>query len=101
MDLVEPVPKFLEEAKRAAEGRKDGWKALEAGKGKGVRMWCAGLQYFDPRRPGVAVAPLMGVGESGGSDLFATVGEDELVWPNPEQEAEEEDGYDLVMIQYV
>lgn len=92
IDLVEPVPKFVEQAKRNAEnGTEEGWKLLK--KGKGVRMWRAGLQHFDPAAPAVALGDRT-------SELVCTVGNDALSWPDPARPHSSEDGYDLVMIQW-
>jgi protein N-terminal methyltransferase len=91
VDLVEPVKKFVDQAKRNSDKGKEGWKSLKTG--KGVRMWLAGLQFFDPRAPAI---PLDG----GQSQLVATVGSKELSWPNPEEHFDLQDGYDLVMIQW-
>lgn len=103
VDIVEPVAKFLQEAERAAIIGRDGWKAVakESEGGKGVRMWCAGLQYFDPRAPGTPVPPLIAGEEEGTTTLFATIGDSTLSWPEPTSPTPEEDGYDLVMIQLV
>ena len=102
VDLVDPVLKFVEEAKRNADSGKDGWKAL-SGTGsaaKGVRMWVGGLQRFDPAAPAVPVRPLEGDADEGAATLFATVGSDALDWPESTKVTPEEDGYDLVMIQW-
>lgn len=91
VDLVEPVKKFVDQAKRNSDKGKEGWKSLK--EGKGVRMWLAGLQFFDPLAPAVPI-------EGGQSELIATVGSKELSWPNPEEQFDLQDGYDLVMIQW-
>lgn len=99
---MDPVLKFVEEAKRNADSGKDGWKAL-SGTGsaaKGVRMWVGGLQRFDPAAPAVPVRPLEGDADEGAATLFATVGSDALDWPESTKVTPEEDGYDLVMIQW-
>jgi protein N-terminal methyltransferase len=98
VDLVEPVSKFLQEAKRNAEKGKEGWKTLSTG--KGVRMWLAGLQYFDPSAPAIPVPPLVEGSESGTTELFATMGNECLDWPDPKEKIAPEDGYDVVMIQW-
>jgi protein N-terminal methyltransferase len=100
IDLVEPVEKFVTEAKRAADAGKDGWKLLAGtDEPKGVRMWVGGLQRFDPRVPGVAVVPGEGLADEGRATLFATVGNTHMDWPETTT-AQLEDGYDLVMIQW-
>lgn len=95
IDLVEPVPKFIEQAQKNAEkGAEEGWKHLKKKNGnKGVRMWRAGLQYFDPLAPAV---PL----DQGSSELVCTVGSADLNWPDPTTRHASEDGYDLVLIQW-
>ncbi|KAM0753902.1 hypothetical protein T439DRAFT_322787 [Meredithblackwellia eburnea MCA 4105] len=102
VDLVEPVPKFVEAAKEAAEkGIKEGWKLVKPpfsteetkNRGKGVRMWQAGLQHFDPLHPAEALA-------GGASKHIGTFGDVNLTWPDPSQTFSEDDGYDLVMIQW-
>ncbi|KAK4703588.1 hypothetical protein P7C70_g2631, partial [Phenoliferia sp. Uapishka_3] len=99
IDLVEPVSKFVEVAKEdATKAGKEGWKLLkgkeDGGKGgKGVRMWLAGLQYFDPRIPGVAL-------EGGESVEVGRFGDEALSWPQATSETPEEDGYDVVMVQW-
>lgn len=69
---------------------KEGEKAKKA-----VRIWKAGLQYFDPLCP---TRPL----EGGEVELFASLGGDEAPWVDPGVEAkvQEGEGYDLVMIQW-
>ncbi|ORY59422.1 alpha-N-methyltransferase NTM1 [Leucosporidium creatinivorum] len=91
VDLVEPVRKFVNQAKRNSDKGKEGWKSLKAG--KGVRMWLAGLQFFDPLAPAVPIG-------GGESELIATVGSKDLSWPKPEEQFDLQDGYDLVMIQW-
>lgn len=102
VDLVEPVPKFVEQAKSNALRGKEGWKQLTAG-GKGVRLWRAGLQFFDPAAPAVPVPPLVAGGPKGTVELFATLGDESLDWPDASVRVGEdgaEDGYDLVMVQW-
>lgn len=60
---------------------------------KGVRMWLAGLQFFDPAAPAVPV-------EGGEVRLVTTVGSEALDWPNPSEKVDLQDGYDLVMVQW-
>ena len=95
VDLVEPVPSFLAAAKKhAAEGR-EGWKltktAPPGGVVRQVRLWQAGLQYFDPARPAVAV-------EGGKVELVAKVGEGD--WPEEKEDWEGERGLDVCWIQW-
>ncbi|KAM0792305.1 hypothetical protein ACM66B_004993 [Microbotryomycetes sp. NB124-2] len=93
VDLVEPVSKFLQQAKRNSELGTDGWKGVKTGD-KSARLWLAGLQYFDPLQPAV---PLGG----GDSRLFASVGGTSTSWPDPAKTLDvKEDGYDLIMIQW-
>lgn len=92
VDLVEPVQKFVDMARADAEkANKEGWKLVNpsAVGGKGVRMWLAGLQHFDPAAP---ARPLGG----GSSAEVATFGDAALSWPNPAEPTPEEDGYDVV-----
>lgn len=102
VDLVEPVPAFVKQAKKNALHGGEGWRSLreDAGdKRKAVRVWKAGLQHFDPRCPGRPVDAAKGTVE-----LFARVGREEPSWPAKDAEPRElgvqEDGYDLVMIQW-
>lgn len=101
VDVVEPVAKFLQVAKEnAISGQVDGWKLLGKGmEGKGIRLWLSGLQFFDPSAPGTPIGPLVEGGEEGTSELYATVGDSNLIWPEPSTSTEIEDGYDLIMIQ--
>ncbi|KAK4053806.1 hypothetical protein OIV83_001462 [Microbotryomycetes sp. JL201] len=93
VDLVEPVSKFLQQAKLNAEIGSDGWKGVKQGD-KSARLWLAGLQYFDPLQPALPVA-------GGKSQLFAAVGSTSLAWPDPATALNVgEDGYDLIMIQW-
>ncbi|KDE06548.1 hypothetical protein MVLG_03196 [Microbotryum lychnidis-dioicae p1A1 Lamole] len=106
VDLVEPVPKFLKEAQRHAERGREGWKYLSTG--KGVRMWQAGLQFFDPAAPAIPVPPIRYEDPQavvGTVELVATYGSESLVWPDPKRRRDTdsggaEDGYDLCMIQW-
>ncbi|SCZ97404.1 BZ3500_MvSof-1268-A1-R1_Chr4-2g07192 [Microbotryum saponariae] len=106
VDLVEPVPKFLKEAQRHAERGREGWKYLSTG--KGVRMWQAGLQFFDPAAPAIPVPPIRSEDPQavvGTVELVATYGSEALVWPDPKRRMDTEsggaeDGYDLCMIQW-
>ncbi|SGY75303.1 BQ5605_C005g03416 [Microbotryum silenes-dioicae] len=106
VDLVEPVPKFLKEAQRHAERGREGWKYLSTG--KGVRMWQAGLQFFDPAAPAIPVPPIRSEDPQavvGTVELVATYGSESLVWPDPKRRRDTdsggaEDGYDLCMIQW-
>ncbi|GAA6029448.1 hypothetical protein JCM8097_003684 [Rhodosporidiobolus ruineniae] len=100
VDLVEPVPSFVERAKANADQGKEGWAALHpAADGsapkKGVRIWKAGLQHFDP------LCPTRPVGD-GKVELFASLGGDAAAWVDPGRELDVtgEEGYDLVMIQW-
>ena len=98
VDLVEPVPKFVTTAgvlaKRAAQ---DGWRLLEqqhAAKEdkqrRGVRMFEAGLQFFDPRDVGHAARSSTSQ-EQGEVKLHATFGD---------SERQASDKYDLVWVQW-
>lgn len=92
VDLVEPVRKFVDQAKRNAGKGEEGWKELKGG--KGCRMWLAGLQYFDPLAPAVPV-------DGGEVEHITTLGNESLVWPDPMQAVDiKEDGYDTVLIQW-
>ncbi|GAA6023837.1 hypothetical protein JCM10207_005391 [Rhodosporidiobolus poonsookiae] len=100
VDLVEPVPSFVERAQQNALEGREGWAALhpdrDGGKArKGVRIWRAGLQHFDP------LCPTRPVG-GGSVELHASLGSDEAPWVDPGRELEVtgEEGYDLVMIQW-
>lgn len=104
VDLVEPVGKFLQEAEAAArKSSDDGWRLLASNTGaaeitkgtRGVRLWQAGLQYFDPSRPAVALA-------GGSSTLLATVSNapQSISFPDPSLPITVEEGYDIVMIQW-
>ncbi|GAA5978207.1 hypothetical protein JCM10908_004273 [Rhodotorula pacifica] len=113
VDLVEPVPSFVKQAKKNALRGGEGWRSLraeedeaaqaggekQAGKRKAVRIWKAGLQHFDPRCPGRPVDAA-----KGSVELFAKVGREEPSWPaaneEPRELAVQEEGYDLVMIQW-
>lgn len=120
VDLVEPVPKFLEKAVALARAQNEGgWKLLgasphsssSAGKGesegkrakaKSVRMWLAGLQHFDP------AIPARPVSDSGSSKCIGTVqgsiseGQERWDWPNDGCEPVEPDqGYDLCVSQFL
>ncbi|GAA6050069.1 hypothetical protein JCM3770_001354 [Rhodotorula araucariae] len=99
VDLVEPVPSFVQQAERNARAGKEGWRALQSDEGdkrKAVRIWQAGLQHFDPRRPAVPVGA-----DSARVELSATVGNEGFAWPDPAKDlALAEEGYDLVMIQW-
>ncbi|GAA6004969.1 N-terminal protein methyltransferase [Rhodotorula paludigena] len=95
VDLVEPVPSFVAQAKKNALQGREGWRALheEDDKQKAVRIWKAGLQAFDPRRP-------LGA-EREKVERFAQVGKTDFAWPDPERELRlEDEGYDLVMVQW-
>ncbi|SCV69266.1 BQ2448_2286 [Microbotryum intermedium] len=105
VDLVEPVAKFLKEAQRHAERGREGWKHLSTG--KGVRIWQAGLQFFDPAAPAIPVPPIRNDDPNavaGTVELVATYGSESLVWPDPKHKIDAEngaeDGYDLCMIQW-
>ncbi|GAA5822723.1 hypothetical protein JCM11251_004356 [Rhodosporidiobolus azoricus] len=100
VDLVEPVPSFVERAKNNALEGKEGWAHLHPSKTgappkKGVRIWKAGLQHFDP------ICPTRPVG-GGKVELFATVGGDAAAWVDPGRELDVKggEGYDIVMIQW-
>ncbi|KAL8278482.1 hypothetical protein RQP46_009172 [Phenoliferia psychrophenolica] len=95
VDLVEPVQKFLDTARDdATKAHKEGWKLVKDGAhNKGVRMWLAGLQHFDPAKP---ATPLGG----GSSVTVGTFGDATLTWPPPTESTPQEDGYDVVMIQW-
>ncbi|GAA5925805.1 hypothetical protein JCM1841_006321 [Sporobolomyces salmonicolor] len=114
VDLVEPVPSFVKQAKRNALAGKEGWAALHPPAGatepardeltlKGVRIWRAGLQHFDPLCPSRPVAGSSGVPSSSSKhvELFAHLGGSALPWPDPARELDlAEEGYDLVMVQW-
>ncbi|GAA5848112.1 hypothetical protein JCM8547_004413 [Rhodosporidiobolus lusitaniae] len=98
VDLVEPVPSFVERAKANAEEGKEGWAALHPGRNgekakKAVRIWQAGLQHFDP------LCPTRPVG-GGRVELYASLGADDAPWVDPGKELEGEEKFDLVMIQW-
>ncbi|BGP13724.1 hypothetical protein JCM10213_009061 [Rhodosporidiobolus nylandii] len=100
VDLVEPVPSFVERAKANALEGKEGWAALHpavdgAEAKKGVRIWQSGLQHFDP------LCPTRPVG-GGKVELFASLGGKAAAWVDPGKELDVtgEEGYDLVMIQW-
>ncbi|GAA5979204.1 hypothetical protein JCM11641_008461 [Rhodosporidiobolus odoratus] len=101
VDLVEPVPSFVSRAKDNALLGKEGWAALhpdEKGDApkKGVRIWQAGLQHFDP------ICPTRPVGEGAKVKLFASLGGNKAPWVDPaiELDVTGEEGYDLVMVQW-
>ncbi|CEQ39844.1 SPOSA6832_01417 [Sporobolomyces salmonicolor] len=114
VDLVEPVPSFVKQAKRNALAGKEGWAALHPPAGatepardeltlKGARIWRAGLQHFDPLCPSRPVAGSSGVPSSSSKhvELFAHLGGSALPWPDPARELDlAEEGYDLVMVQW-
>ncbi|TKA56274.1 hypothetical protein B0A53_01566 [Rhodotorula sp. CCFEE 5036] len=105
VDLVEPVPSFVKQAKKnALRASEHGWTSLRegapAGERKAVRIWKAGLQHFDPTCPGRPVDAT-----KGSVELFAQVGRDDPSWPAPSQAEPrelnvQEEGYDLIMIQW-
>ncbi|KWU46590.1 hypothetical protein RHOSPDRAFT_32050 [Rhodotorula sp. JG-1b] len=105
VDLVEPVPSFVKQAKKnALRASEHGWTSLReegapAGERKAVRIWKAGLQHFDPTCPGRPVDAT-----TGSVELFAQVGREESSWPSPQGKPRElnvqEEGYDLIMIQW-
>lgn len=111
VDLVEPVPSFVEQAKRDAESGKGGWKYVthgggstiekEKGKGKKVRIWRAGLQHFDPSKPSTPIPSTSSPNPT--VELYATIGQDTSSheFPNPQESLDPvQQGYDLVMIQW-
>ncbi|GAA5932637.1 N-terminal protein methyltransferase [Sporobolomyces koalae] len=107
VDLVEPVPSFVKQAKKDALAGKEGWKNLHARTDedgdpqpvKRVRIWRAGLQHFDPIAPAVPVPTPSSASPS--VELFATVGNPDLEFPDPAATLDTtEQGYDLVMIQW-
>jgi protein N-terminal methyltransferase len=107
VDLVEPVPSFVKQAKKnALRASEHGWTSLREGEGapagerKAVRIWKAGLQHFDPTCPGKPVDAT-----KGSVELFAQVGRDEPSWASsppgaPRELNVQEEGYDLIMIQW-
>ncbi|TNY23687.1 methyltransferase domain-containing protein [Rhodotorula diobovata] len=109
VDLVEPVPAFVAQAERDARAGRDGWRRLAAsagsegqGQGQGqraVRIWKAGLQHFDPRRPAVPVVVEEASGAAAKVELAATIGRGDFAWPDPHRELDlAEAGYDLVRV---
>ncbi|GAA5867825.1 hypothetical protein JCM1840_003457 [Sporobolomyces johnsonii] len=117
VDLVEPVPSFVKQAKKNALAGKEGWRALhppaaapnvnEGAKPerevqlKGVRIWRAGLQHFDPLCPSRPIVESSGVPSSSKVELFAQLGGPALPWPDPTRELDlAQEGYDLVMVQW-
>ncbi|GAA5966814.1 hypothetical protein JCM21900_006098 [Sporobolomyces salmonicolor] len=114
VDLVEPVPSFVKQAKKNALAGKEGWAALHPPAGaaepardeltlKGVRIWRAGLQHFDPLCPSRPVVGPSSVPSSSSKhvELFAHLGGSALPWPDPARELDlAEEGYDLVMVQW-
>lgn len=82
VDAVEPVPSFLQAAVKHAEEGREGWKLLKSG--RQVRLWQAGLQYFDPAAMATPV-------DGGKVELFAKLGDGE--WP-------EDEGLDVCWIQW-
>lgn len=100
IDLVEPVGKFLQQAKIDGEKRTgEGWKLLKEKPGKSVRLWQAGLQYFDPSCPAI---PL----EEGTSTLHHTLISSDstsaplVPFPDPTVPCPREDGYDVCWLQW-
>ncbi|GAA5894541.1 hypothetical protein JCM5296_005124 [Sporobolomyces johnsonii] len=119
VDLVEPVPSFVKQAKKNALAGKEGWRALHPPAAapnenegaqperevqlKGVRIWRAGLQHFDPLCPSRPIVESSGVPSSSSSkvELFAQLGGPALPWPDPARELDlAQEGYDLVMVQW-
>ncbi|GAA5903859.1 N-terminal protein methyltransferase [Sporobolomyces salmoneus] len=107
VDLVEPVPSFVKQAKRDAVKGKEGWINLhprkdedgEAQQIKNVRIWRAGLQHFNPLSSAVPVPTSTTSNPS--VELFAELGNVGFTFPNPEEELDPtEEGYDLIMIQW-
>ena len=107
VDIVEPVPSFVKQAKADASSGKEGWKYLhprtdedgEEQAVKAVRIWRAGLQHFNPSSPS---RPLPTPETSNPTvELYAKVGNDSFSFPDPDQELDPtEEGYDLVMVQW-
>jgi len=97
VDLVEPVPSFLAAANKHAAEAREGWKltkvAPPGGVVRQVRLWQAGLQYFDPSPARMAT----GV-EGGKVELVAKVGEGE--WPDEAEEWEGQKGLDVCWVQW-
>lgn len=109
VDLVEPVEPFVVQAQTNALEGKEGWKWLHVGdesRRKGVRIWRAGLQHFDPLAPARPVKGGVNGAEAGASsppkvDLFAQLGKEDAAWPEPSRDLDiAEEGYDLVMVQW-
>ncbi|GAA6013138.1 hypothetical protein JCM11491_005193 [Sporobolomyces phaffii] len=109
VDLVEPVPSFVRQAHSDAVRGHHGWSRLhpqtdddgEPLAVKGVRIWQAGLQHFDPRAPAVPVPPHPSTSTTPSVELFATLGNPETAFPDPTSQLDPtEEGYDLVMIQW-
>ncbi|GAA5954368.1 hypothetical protein JCM3765_004437 [Sporobolomyces pararoseus] len=107
VDLVEPVPSFVKQAKKDAVAGKQGWKNLHPRKDedgeelqvKSARIWRAGLQHFNPLSPAVPVPTSSTSNPS--VELFASLGNSDFKFPNPESELDPtEEGYDLIMIQW-
>ncbi|BGP29923.1 hypothetical protein JCM10296v2_001675 [Rhodotorula toruloides] len=108
VDLVEPVEPFVVQAQTNALQGKEGWKWLhveDESKRKGVRIWRAGLQHFDPLAPARPVrGEANGAGDAGTSakvELFSQLGKEYAAWPEPSEDLKvAEEGYDLVMVQW-
>ncbi|BGP22677.1 DUF858, methyltransferase-like family protein [Rhodotorula toruloides] len=110
VDLVEPVEPFVVQAQTNALEGKEGWKWLHAedeSKRKGVRIWRAGLQHFDPLAPARPVtgeatgAGAEAPGASAKVELFAKLGREDAAWLQPSADLKvAEEGYDLVMVQW-
>lgn len=107
VDLVEPVPSFVKQAKEDALIGKGGWKNLHPRKDedgeelqvKSTRIWRAGLQHFNPLAPARPV-PTQST-ENPSVELYATLGNEAGGFPDPEKELDTtEEGYDLVMVQW-
>ncbi|BGO97562.1 Alpha N-terminal protein methyltransferase 1 [Rhodotorula toruloides] len=107
VDLVEPVEPFVVQAQTNALQGKEGWKWLhveDESKRKGVRIWRAGLQHFDPLAPARPVKGELNGEEAGTSskvELFAKLGKADAPWPEPAEDLKvAEEGYDLIMVQW-
>lgn len=101
IDLVEPVTKFLEKVKEKGDKRTEkGWKLLkelkEGEMGKSVRCWQAGLQFFNPSMPAVALAG----GECSHFCTLESSGGVKVAFPEPAEELNRVDGYDIMMLQW-